>query len=462
LRFLIDPGVNGTLTQRDDGTEVRRFDAPKARLMSLITDGILRGNLPWGFVLIGVSIALVLELCGVSSLAFAVGVYLPLSASTPIFVGGLARYVADNWGRRDTAGKTPEQIEAEAETSPGSLLSTGYIAGGAIAGVLIAFLSFSDDIPRWLAFWQYRTSEVSISQGEMPLDDAIESATLRELGYTKDEIEIPTAIKEKQEAGKALTPAEKAMVDAVKKRKDAVEAMSDDILDLNRDLKPRFTKVPKDFTVKLPRGQEYKAAGDTTLGKVAAEQLGSESKASLLFDLNLDTLIEVPAGKVLTLPDSENGKKPARKAPHPASVASLTGLLAAPCEQGPWSGAASAFPDSMFLGKDVQVYVNPTDAKLGEVAKRAIPRSQRAPELLPLGNALGPLGVEALDTSASGSELYELNKKELEPPVMLPAGTKLKLPQHVWPAIVAFGLLTLLLVLVGMGYLFRVPSNGTK
>jgi OPT oligopeptide transporter protein len=72
-----------------------------------------------------------LELCGVSSLPFAVGVYLPLSSTTPIFVGGLMRAVVDRM-RGGTA--------AESEFSPGILLSSGYIAGGAIAGVLIAFL----------------------------------------------------------------------------------------------------------------------------------------------------------------------------------------------------------------------------------------------------------------------------------------------------------------------------------
>ncbi len=193
IHYLVDPGINGKLTQRDDGTPVQRFKAPKAALMAFITDGILQQKLPWPLVLLGVAIAIVLELCGVSSLAFAVGVYLPLSSSTPIFVGGLARYVVDNWGRRDTAGKTQEQIEAESETSPGSLLSTGYIAGGAIAGVLIAFLSFSDAIPRWMATWQYRTTTTVRIRRRVPGSDA-------ELGYAAD-TEIPAAIKTKRHAG---------------------------------------------------------------------------------------------------------------------------------------------------------------------------------------------------------------------------------------------------------------------
>src|SRR5262249_54709431 len=71
IRYIIDPGINGTLRKRDDGVAVQKYEAPKARLMSLIIDGILTQKLPWGLVLLGVAISLVLELCGVSSLAFA-------------------------------------------------------------------------------------------------------------------------------------------------------------------------------------------------------------------------------------------------------------------------------------------------------------------------------------------------------------------------------------------------------
>jgi len=87
--WLVDPGINGTFKTRPDGTEVRKFEAPKATLMSYIIKGILDRRLPWALVLFGVMIAVVLELCGVSSLAFAVGVYLPISSSAPVFIGGV-------------------------------------------------------------------------------------------------------------------------------------------------------------------------------------------------------------------------------------------------------------------------------------------------------------------------------------------------------------------------------------
>lgn len=131
IQYLVDPGINGRLKKHDDGLEVEKFNAPKATLMAFIVDGILTQKLPWSLVLLGVALAVVLELSGVPSLPFAVGVYLPLSASTPIFCGGALRWLADKWSRRKTA---------ESDMSPGVLLSSGYIAGGTIAGFVSALL----------------------------------------------------------------------------------------------------------------------------------------------------------------------------------------------------------------------------------------------------------------------------------------------------------------------------------
>lgn len=131
VTYLVDPGINGSVNKRDDGTSVTKYEAPKARLMSLIIDGILTQKLPWGLVLLGVALAVVLELCGISALPFAVGVYLPISASAPIFVGGVVRYLVER-------KKQGHETEAEAETGPGVLFSSGLIAGGAIAGILLA------------------------------------------------------------------------------------------------------------------------------------------------------------------------------------------------------------------------------------------------------------------------------------------------------------------------------------
>ena len=141
--WLVDPGINGAYNKRPDGTAVHKFDAPKATLMSYIIRGILDRHLPWGLVLFGVMIAVVLELSGIPSLAFAVGVYLPLSSSSPILIGGMVRWLVDRAKRNELAHKqlSEDQLVAEGDKSPGVLMASGYIAGGAIAGIGIAFLA---------------------------------------------------------------------------------------------------------------------------------------------------------------------------------------------------------------------------------------------------------------------------------------------------------------------------------
>jgi len=126
-------------------------------LMSYIIKGILSRQLPWTLVTLGVMIATVLEMCGIASLAFAVGVYLPLSSSAPIFIGGAVRWLVDRHLARKfkDANLTPEELTAETDKSPGVLVASGYIAGGAIAGIGIAFLAgaltgFDQHITDWM------------------------------------------------------------------------------------------------------------------------------------------------------------------------------------------------------------------------------------------------------------------------------------------------------------------------
>ena len=143
-QYLVDPGINGTHKFLANGKPApKKFDAPKATLMSYIIKGILNHKLPWGLVLLGVMISLVLEMSGIPSLAFAVGVYLPLSSSSPIFIGGCIRWIADLYVRKKHRGMnlTEDQLVAEGDKSPGVLMASGYIAGGAIAGILIAFMA---------------------------------------------------------------------------------------------------------------------------------------------------------------------------------------------------------------------------------------------------------------------------------------------------------------------------------
>ncbi|HEX8500951.1 MAG TPA: oligopeptide transporter, OPT family, partial [Pyrinomonadaceae bacterium] len=120
-KYFVDPGINGTYQATEGGREVDKFAAPKATLMSYIIKGILNRELPWGLVLLGVMIAVVLEMAGIPSLAFAVGVYLPLSSSSPILVGGLVRWGVDKYLRRRLAHKnlTEDELVAEGDKSPG-------------------------------------------------------------------------------------------------------------------------------------------------------------------------------------------------------------------------------------------------------------------------------------------------------------------------------------------------------
>jgi uncharacterized oligopeptide transporter (OPT) family protein len=96
-----DDAIMGQIKERDDGSPVKReFDAPKTQVMGLIINGVLKGDLNWSMVGIGAMIAIFLELCGVSSLAFAVGVYVPIQYSAPIFVGGIIRWMKPRRKRR--------------------------------------------------------------------------------------------------------------------------------------------------------------------------------------------------------------------------------------------------------------------------------------------------------------------------------------------------------------------------
>lgn len=141
--YLVDPAINGVVKEDEQGNKLTRYDAPKATLMSYIIKGVLGQDLPWGLVLLGMMIAVMLEIVGVPSLAFAVGLYLPIATSMPIFVGGMVRKVVDVYLKRKLASRnlSEDQIVAETDKSHGVLMASGYIAGGAIAGILIAIFA---------------------------------------------------------------------------------------------------------------------------------------------------------------------------------------------------------------------------------------------------------------------------------------------------------------------------------
>jgi hypothetical protein len=113
--------------------------------MATLVKGLLSQNLDWHFVLVGVFLAITVELCGVKSLSFAVGVYLPLSTTLPIFVGGAVKGLADAMARRRGEGL------ADGELGGGSLFATGLVAGGALTGVVVALLQVNPAVERFLS-----------------------------------------------------------------------------------------------------------------------------------------------------------------------------------------------------------------------------------------------------------------------------------------------------------------------
>ena len=131
--YLVNESSGKAEYSRQDGVGGPRFPAPQARLMSVVIDGLLTHRLPWNLILIGVAIALFMELLGFGSLTFAVGVYLPLSSTMPVFLGGFVRKLCDKIYRR------PPDDEAEKE---GTLFCSGLIAGASIVGIFAAMQGF--------------------------------------------------------------------------------------------------------------------------------------------------------------------------------------------------------------------------------------------------------------------------------------------------------------------------------
>lgn len=131
--YLVDPTSRQVMFRRHDGIGGERLSAPQASLMATVIDGILDQKLPWDLILIGAAIAIFMELLGIGSLTFAVGLYLKVQYTMPVFLGGLVRKVSDRIYRRvPDADEEPE----------GTLYSSGLIAGAAILGVFAAMQGF--------------------------------------------------------------------------------------------------------------------------------------------------------------------------------------------------------------------------------------------------------------------------------------------------------------------------------
>ncbi|MFO0808847.1 MAG: oligopeptide transporter, OPT family [Gemmataceae bacterium] len=271
LTYFVDPAINGKLDKWDDGRVVRdsKFTAPKTQLMQKIISGIFDQKLPWGLVLLGALIAVTLELSGVPSLPFAVGVYLPLESSTPIFLGGAVRWLVDKAAAARGRGAVSE---TESEMSPGSLLSTGYIAGASIAGVIYAFIAAYQPAADALGKYQYRTHTLSAA---MSVEKAFEEVAKADLGTDA----AADVIKEKAE--------------------EAADANETELL--------QYVPVPAGTELDLPDGTKAKADAATTLGAFAAGKPGTT--AAGLFAANKEKLKPpetLPAGAQLKVPQRDS------------------------------------------------------------------------------------------------------------------------------------------------------------
>ena len=146
IKFLDKPTADMAAQGIQHAIGTEKYPAPQATLMATLIKGILSFNLDWQYVFVGVFLAIVMELCGIKALSFAVGAYLPLSTTLPIFIGGAIKGFVDHKKKKDHIEITPE----EEELGKGSLFATGLVAGGAVAGVVIAFVSGSDGGDKFL------------------------------------------------------------------------------------------------------------------------------------------------------------------------------------------------------------------------------------------------------------------------------------------------------------------------
>ena len=148
VKILDTPTAEMVAQGIDHAIGTDKYSAPQATLMATLIKGILSFNLDWQFVIVGVAIAVVMELCGIKALSFAIGIYLPLSTTLPIFIGGAIRGAVDNKLAKREGDKAGDDEE---DLRKGNLFATGLVAGGALAGVAVAFLFANENISNTLA-----------------------------------------------------------------------------------------------------------------------------------------------------------------------------------------------------------------------------------------------------------------------------------------------------------------------
>jgi putative OPT family oligopeptide transporter len=131
-KYLYDPATHEIDVQWNQGIGSEKAAAPQGRLMATVINGILSRKLPWALVFLGVAVVIAVELLGIRSLTFSIGLYLSIATTLAIFVGGVVRWMVD---RAMAKERDPEEVALESEVSPGSLYASGLIAAGGIVGL---------------------------------------------------------------------------------------------------------------------------------------------------------------------------------------------------------------------------------------------------------------------------------------------------------------------------------------
>lgn len=405
VRYLKDPKIMGKLQERDDGTTVKRdFPAPKTQVMGLIINGVLKQELNWSLVAIGGLIAVFLELCGVSSLAFAVGLYVPIQYSTPIFLGGIVRWAVDSYMSKrhsaaveaatDPEARAQAEIEAirKSETSPGVLLAAGYIAGGSLAGMLLSFAAFSDTLPKDMALWEFHKHTLATSDSYA---NSLEEVARVTLGIPK---------------GKDLSD----------EAKEKLKALKEDLQGANKDLPTLWAPVQKGTVLKLAEYEKVDVNEDTTIGEFVDKNMGGQM---------VEKPVRVRYGQqIYQLGTSSEDNKLT------SQILSLNRKTLKPAEG-----------------------TKPADVKIPKGTKLTLPRKKTME--VKEDTTLGALAKQILGREDKASELKSSNEDVIKPADTLPANAQIKIPRAEWPALVAFAGLALLLMLVGMDKVLRVPES---
>jgi putative OPT family oligopeptide transporter len=258
-----------------DAITTGELPAPQANLMKLVVDGVIGGNLPWNLVISGMFIALGVELLGINSLAFAVGLYLPLSLSVPIMAGGIIRWVLEK-------RTTDPDLEEKRET--GVLYSSGLIAGAALTGVCIMVLmGIAEKSPGLLEGINKPGIHISsnllsnIEINGQPLSGNYYRVSPAVYPETNDLVEKISQARTEQRLLQAATPADNS----------AIEAKAAEIAGLNEQLQKAKTQT---FNVRA------------TVNGIAAETPVELAKWDLAFLAVEDGKIEVGS----EAPDSQS------------------------------------------------------------------------------------------------------------------------------------------------------------